>query len=294
MRFDLTDLRLFANVVDAGTITSGAEATCMTLASASERLRALETRFAVALLERGPRGVVPTATGRALAARARGVLAQLDRMETALVDRRTLVRVLGNSAACRIDLPAALESFMPVHAQVGMNVEERRSEAIVDAIDGGGADLGIVSDAVDHRGLDARPLRADPLVAVMDGRHALAGRGQIRLEELAGEPFIGLPRGRALQDHVDAQAHRLGATPRYRLRVEGFASVCRLAADGAGIAVVPRAIAARCAPAGAGVVAMDHPWARRRLLLCARSLADLAPAARRFADALSARSAEVA
>jgi hypothetical protein len=39
---------------------------------------------------------------------------------------------------------------------------------------------------------------------------------------------------------------------------------------------------------------LDHPWARRRLLLCARSLADLAPAARRFADALRGRASEVA
>ncbi len=294
MRFDLTDLRLFANVVDAGSITAGAEATSMALASASARLKALEARFDVALLERGPRGVVPTAAGAALAARARDVLAQLDRAEADLADRRALVRVLGNTAACRVDLPPALEDFVPAHRGVGMTVEERCSEAIVEAITAGGADLGIVSDAVERRGLDARPLRDDPLVAVMPGRHALAERAALRLEDLVEEPFVGLPRGRALQDHVDAQAQRLGAVPRYRLRVEGFGAICRLAARGAGVAIVPRAIAVRCAPAEAGVVALDDAWARRRLLLCARSLADLAPAVHRFADALARRRPEVA
>jgi hypothetical protein len=40
MRFDLTDLRLFLNVHEAGTITGGAKCTCMTLASAKRGHRA--------------------------------------------------------------------------------------------------------------------------------------------------------------------------------------------------------------------------------------------------------------
>ncbi|HEY5828464.1 MAG TPA: LysR family transcriptional regulator, partial [Hyphomicrobiaceae bacterium] len=42
MRFDLTDLRLFVHVAEAGSITHGAARANMTLASASERIRAME------------------------------------------------------------------------------------------------------------------------------------------------------------------------------------------------------------------------------------------------------------
>ena len=41
-RFDLTDLRLFMHVAEAGSITHGAARANMTLASASERIRAME------------------------------------------------------------------------------------------------------------------------------------------------------------------------------------------------------------------------------------------------------------
>ncbi|HHT9011580.1 TPA: LysR family transcriptional regulator, partial [Burkholderia cenocepacia] len=41
MRFDLTDLRLFLNICEAGTITSGAERTHITLQAASERIRGM-------------------------------------------------------------------------------------------------------------------------------------------------------------------------------------------------------------------------------------------------------------
>ena len=42
MRFDLTDLRLFCDVVDAGSITHGAERSALALAAASTRIRAME------------------------------------------------------------------------------------------------------------------------------------------------------------------------------------------------------------------------------------------------------------
>jgi DNA-binding transcriptional LysR family regulator len=41
MRFDLTDLRLFVAAVRGGSITSGAEAVHLALASASQRIGAL-------------------------------------------------------------------------------------------------------------------------------------------------------------------------------------------------------------------------------------------------------------
>src|SRR5882724_7080207 len=50
MRFDTTDLRLFVNIVDAGTITAGATRLRVTLASASVRPCDLETRFGIPLL----------------------------------------------------------------------------------------------------------------------------------------------------------------------------------------------------------------------------------------------------
>ncbi|WP_237482208.1 LysR family transcriptional regulator [Lichenibacterium dinghuense] len=77
MRFDL---RLFAAAVDAGSITRGAEAAHLALASASARIAGMEAALGVPLLERGRRGVVPTAAGRALLGRARAIAAEVERM----------------------------------------------------------------------------------------------------------------------------------------------------------------------------------------------------------------------
>src|SRR3546814_6889932 len=77
MRFDLTDLRLFLAVVDAGSITHGAADAGLSLPAASERLRDMEAAGEVKLLERGRRGVWTTPAGEALAHHARLVMRQM-------------------------------------------------------------------------------------------------------------------------------------------------------------------------------------------------------------------------
>lgn len=58
MRFDLTDLQLFVHILDSGTLTAAAGLSHMTLASASERVRGMESQLGAALLERGARGLL--------------------------------------------------------------------------------------------------------------------------------------------------------------------------------------------------------------------------------------------
>ena len=50
MRFDLTDLRLFCEVVDAGSITAGAERSALALAAASTRIRNMEAVLGAPLI----------------------------------------------------------------------------------------------------------------------------------------------------------------------------------------------------------------------------------------------------
>ena len=74
MRFDLTDLSLFRHVVEAGSITHGAERANLALAAASTRIRNMEEALGAALLMRGRQGVTPTQAGRTLLQHARTIL----------------------------------------------------------------------------------------------------------------------------------------------------------------------------------------------------------------------------
>src|SRR2546423_11630769 len=80
MRFDLTDLSLFRHVVEAGSITHGAERAHLALAAASTRIRQMEEALGAQLLTRGRGGVTPTQAGRTLLQHARTILAQTERL----------------------------------------------------------------------------------------------------------------------------------------------------------------------------------------------------------------------
>jgi len=66
MRFDLTDLTLFVHVVEAGSITHGAEHMHLAIAAASTRIRNMEAALGAPLLHRERQGVHPTEAGRTL------------------------------------------------------------------------------------------------------------------------------------------------------------------------------------------------------------------------------------
>ena len=80
MRFDLADLSLFRHVVEAGSITHGAQRANLALAAASTRIRNMEETLGVALLTRGRGGVAPTQAGRTLLQHARAILRQAERL----------------------------------------------------------------------------------------------------------------------------------------------------------------------------------------------------------------------
>ncbi len=284
MRFDLTDLRLFLNVCDAGSITGGAQATHMTLASASERVRGMEDAIGVPLLLREHRGVQPTPAGRTLMHHARLVLQQMDRLHGELGSfgngLRGHVRLLCNTSALSEHLPDVLSTFLREHPGISMDLEERPSDDIVDAVRHNVCDIGVVSDAADTDGLETFAFRPDALVLVVPAGHPLAQRTAVSLADLAQQSFVGLVDGSALQAHIAQHARRLGQRLEYRIRLRTLDAVCRMVGLGVGVGIVPKTVALRCARScKIRRVRLTDAWSDRRLVVCVRKLADLpAPA----------------
>ena len=108
MRFDLADLSLFRHVVEAGSITHGAERAHLALAAASTRIRNMEDVLGVPLLTRGRQGVAPTQAGRTLLQHARAILRQSERLHEDLSayggGLAGQIRVLSNTNALHFEM----------------------------------------------------------------------------------------------------------------------------------------------------------------------------------------------
>ncbi|MGO4725153.1 MULTISPECIES: LysR substrate-binding domain-containing protein [unclassified Inquilinus] len=297
MRFDLTDLRLFLEVAEAESITGGAARANLALASASARIRGMEEAAGTALLQRGRRGVTPTPAGQAVLHHARLVLQQMQRMRGELGDYaqglKGHVRILGNTAALTEFLPEPLAEWLAAHPRIDIDLEERPSHAIVEAVAAGLADFGIVADAADgggvsQGGLETLPFRIDRLVLAVPRGHPLARRRRIAFAEVLDEDFVGLGPGSALQEHLGRHAARAGRALKLRVRLGGFDAVCRMVEQGVGLAVVPETAVRRCRRSMAiRAVSLSDPWALRQLTVCVRRLDALPAHARRLVEHLA-------
>ena len=290
MRFDLVDLRLFLLVAESGSITHGAELAGLALASASARIKGMEERLGVPLLERRRRGVVPTAAGQALLHHARAVQNQIEAMAGDLAayatGLRARVRLMANTAATAELLRDILPAFLVAHPGIDIELDERPSHEIAQAVASGAADLGIAASWAGLAHLEQKPFFIDRLVVIVARKWpGLEGLRAVSLTEILGESFVGLSTGHALQEHITRQAARLGGHLHFRIRVPGLDNVCRLVAQGAGIAIVPESAARRSART-LRILRLTDDWATRQLNLCARNFDELTPQAKLLAAAL--------
>jgi len=293
MRFDLTDLSLFRHVVEAGSITHGAERAHLALAAASTRIRNMEEALGAPLLLRARYGITPTQAGRTLLQHARTMLAQAERLREDLGayagGLAGQVRVLSNTNALTEFLPEALSSFLAAHPNVSVDLEERLSDEIVGLIAEGVGDIGIVAGTVDVGRLTTYPFRRDRFVLVVAREHPLARRSKIGFAEVLDHDFVGLDRASALQRFLASKASNSGRALRLRVQLRSFDAVCRLVECNVGVGIVPASTARRAAKAMAiKAVELTDPWALRDLTICIRDFEALPPYARQLVEHMRA------
>jgi DNA-binding transcriptional LysR family regulator len=297
MRFDLTDLKLFLHVVEAGSITAGADRMHLAVAAASTRIRNMELELGTPLLNRDRQGVQPTPAGRTLLHHARLLLQQAERMRGELSEYadglKGHIRLLSNTNALTEFLPEPLSNFLASHPHVNIDLEERLSDEIVAAVADGKADIGIVAGTEDVTGLEVFPFRVDRFVLVTAPSHPLASSTSIAFSDVLDFDFVGLDRTSSLQRFLSEKADRVGKRLKLRVQLRSFDAVCRLVDCNVGIGVVPETTVERNSRTMTlHRIQLTDEWALRNLTICVRKLADLPTYAQELVRDLSRKEAD--
>jgi molybdate transport repressor ModE-like protein len=249
---DVRRLRVLREVSRRGSFSAAAQALTYSQSAVSQQIAALEREAGARLVERQGRGIRLTDAGRALVRRADAILAELAGADAELRAiaglRAGRVRVSTFASAATTLLPAAVADFRDAHREV--QVELSLVEAVDEALEGlqaGRADLALVARPVDQPpGPDrvaAHRLFEDPMLAVLPGGHRLARRRTLRLEELAGEPWV-LGGGPGCTDRATIlrACHTAGFEPRVTLDfpTDDYNATQGMVAAGAGVTLLPR------------------------------------------------------
>lgn len=297
MHFDLTDLRLLVAIAESGSLSRAAAGFPLALSAASNRLRQLEHRLGLPLFVRRADGMTPTPAGRVALDHARRVLAASMQMAQALEGlagrRRVSVRLAANTVANSTFLPPALGPFLNDYPEVDLQIAERSSHDILQALLADEIDIGVLDGNLPLEGIVSLPFRHDRLVLLVPDGHVLAARGHCLLREALGFPFVGMPAERAMQHLVEEMATLLGRPLTMRVRAPSFSACAQLVAQGVGLAILPEAAALRHRAAmPVTVVVLDDPWATRELRLGLRSLDGLSAQARQLVAYLTGAQAD--
>ncbi len=283
----LRQLEYLVTVVDLGSFTKAAELLHVTQPALSHQIRALERSAGSPLLERLPRAIRLTPTGRAMLPHARAALADAERARCAARQAAGLeVGELQIATLYSISLgilPAALKAWRRSHPEVGIRLfEHRHTDELIEAMGSGQADLAVGPTPARWSG-SIRVLGEEELVVVVASDDPAAKRKTIRLKELADRSWVHYTPGHGLADVLDAACARAGFEPRVAVRTEQTAAAPSLAAAGLGPALVPSNILPRGFD---GHVLRPQPPVHRTLTAYTRGTPD--PLAAAFIEVLAA------
>lgn len=247
---ELKRLNAFVTVVEAGSITRAAELLFIQQPPLTRLLQGLEQDFGVPLLQRLPRGVIPTEAGEVLLQEARAVLARAEQLNAAM--RRAAQGEQGririgftSSAALHTFVPALLRRYREIYPCVSTLLEESGSGELLEAVVAGQLDVAFVRMPVkDMPELEMEKVLEEPMWVAVPAGHRLAARvsGQpLKLEELSNEPFVLYRRraGQGLYDAILAAYVRAGFSPHIVQEAPRLTSCLSLVGAGLGISIVP-------------------------------------------------------
>ncbi|MGB9186306.1 MAG: LysR substrate-binding domain-containing protein [Solirubrobacteraceae bacterium] len=286
---DLRQLRYLVALAEERNFTRAAASLHIAQPAMSQQIRRLEHELGLAVVERTTRRVKLTDAGELLVVRARRILVELEAAETELQALRGMyighVTIGAMHTMGPVDLSLALALFRERHPDVQFTVREQSSEEMAEMLRVDELDLAFLSvtERVESHGLGLYQLLSEELVVLLEPSHRLGKRPQIRMAELADEPFVSFRTGARLRELLVSAGRGAGFEPRVTLESNDSQRVRRLVSRGLGVAILPRSDA-EGPGAGVAVVTLIEPRLERDITLAWREGRRHAPAAAEFLE----------
>ncbi|WP_159621036.1 LysR family transcriptional regulator [Ruania rhizosphaerae] len=198
---EFRQIRYVLAVAETRNFTRAAAQCYVAQSALSHQVRSLERELGVPLFARTSRRVELTPAGEAFLPAARRCLAEAERAATEAaaavgeVRGRLAIGIIPTVAA--VDIPATLQRFRDQHPRVRVSLRVGASHEMSAAVAAGDLDVAFLGLPVNDRarGVSARELARQDLVAVVPAGHPCADQGTATLQDLATSPFADFPAG---------------------------------------------------------------------------------------------------
>jgi len=230
-------------LAECGSLSKAAERLCLTQSALSHQLKALESHYGAALVEKNIRPLRFTAIGQRLLTLARQVLplvAEAGRDVARLAQGHAgPLRVTVQCHNCFDWLMPAMDSYRSLWPEVELDIISGFVIDPLPLLERGEAELAVVHDRPPpHPHVTFSPLFRYQSVALMSPKHPLAAKSWLEARDFADQTLITYP---VPDEMLDVMKHCLtpaGVNPRRRT-AELTVAILQLVASGRGIAALP-------------------------------------------------------
>jgi DNA-binding transcriptional LysR family regulator len=242
---ELRQLEHFVAVAEDGSFTKAARRLSYVQSALSVSVQALERELGVRLFDRTTHRVSLTAAGESLLPAARRTLAAAEETRDVAAGVRGVLRgrlrvgIMQAFAFAR--LHEAFGHFHRQHpdVQIQMRGAIGGASAMLEELRQGALDIAFVAVVDPPSGVTAVPLESEEMVLAGMPDLMPAGRGRVKLEEIADRSFVDFPVGWAIRTEIDRGFAALGRDRHVTLEVGDVASFCLLLKARLGIGLLP-------------------------------------------------------
>jgi len=246
MRVNYQYLRAFHAVALEGSISRGARRLSLSQPTVSQQLRALETRYRVALFDGRRQPLQLTPAGQRLFELTGPLVALSDEvdalMNAASEGKRISLRLGADSPTYAARLVAGWVQLVP---DAGVSVRIGNAAEVVQWLRDGLVDAAISSDAPGDNVLHYIPLYCDRLVAAVPAMHALAQLACISLRDLSRETLLLREPGSRTRMSTEGLLEAADLTPRRVIELHTREAIREGIAVGLGVSLF---YSAECPP----------------------------------------------
>lgn len=239
--FQTQSLEHFVTLARTKNFTRAAEELNLSQSALSRAIQKLEEQLGQPLFERKPREVILTDLGELLLERAKDILRRVEDtfLELSVASRRGRIRLGAIPTIAPYFLPGLLGGFAKKHPTISVAVQEDTTEMLIRSCSHGEIDLAIVALPIIAKDLEVEPLFSEELLLVVPVGHRLATQKAIKIEAVAGFPFVMLNEAHCLSENIATFCRRQSVQPVTVERTSQLTTVQELVALDHGVSIVP-------------------------------------------------------
>jgi DNA-binding transcriptional LysR family regulator len=292
---DFDQLRTFLEVAKQGSFSRAGQKVFRSQSAVSAQIRQIESEYGERLLDRSGKTVRLTPAGEVFREYAQRMLSLRDESLRAVADHGTDPRgvlALGaNEATCLYVLPNVFAEYLRLYPSVQVSIYRNFSHKILERLDSGAIDVGIVTLPVKMPMLKVRTIFRDRLVLMVSADNPLAQHDRVPISMVVEQPVI-LPRTGFTRRIMDKLFRPYRDKLHVRMELPSIGMIKSFVAAGLGVSLISESFARDEVQSGkVKLIALKDNELTRELGLAYRRNRSLPRAAEVFIELLQRRTA---